>query len=185
MSDISGRVSKEEFVTRLGELFEKSKAEHSVYITQKSYEGDAQNMGPSVLLRVSDGRDDKDKRAKFSTVVPAAEVNDFYAQHYLPQLRASLAAATLRKRDKAKERKVAKALGALKERREKNGGVEPVEGVGSKRGAGHRKRQRAEKRAARLRSEKAKEAQKLKSSSGTAAGSSGPSADNDVVMIDA
>ncbi|CAD6892383.1 unnamed protein product [Tilletia laevis] len=179
MSNSSGRVSREEFVTLLGELFEKSKAEHSVYITQKPYAGDDEVAGPAVLLRVSDGRDDKDKRAKFSTIIPAAEVNEFFAQHYLPQLRASLTAATLRKRDKAKERKVAKTLATLKERREKNGGVEPVDGVGSKRGAGHRKRQRAEKRAARLRKEKTKEAQKLKSSSG----SSGSA--EDTIMIDA
>ncbi|KAK0537111.1 hypothetical protein OC835_001835 [Tilletia horrida] len=180
----SGRLSQAEFVTRLGQLFEQSKAEHSVYITQKAYEGDDATPGPAVLLRVTDGRDDKKKRAKFSTVVPTAEVNEFFAQHYLPQLRASLTAATLRKRDKAKERKVAKSLAALRERREKNGGEEPVEGVGSKRGAGHRKRQRAEKRAARLRKEKAAAAQKIKASKATA-GTSSSAPDDDTIMIDA
>jgi len=184
MSSTEGRLSRDEFVTKLGELFEKSKEEHSVYITQKPYEEEGTTIA-SILLRVTDGRDDPAERVKFSTVIPAAEVDEFFSQHYLPQLRASLTAATLRKRDKAKERKVAKMLASLKERRDKNGGEEPVEGVGSKRGAGHRKRQQAQKRAERLRKHKATAAQKLQASGSTTASSSAPLSDPDVIMIDA
>ncbi|KAK0550422.1 hypothetical protein OC845_002664 [Tilletia horrida] len=170
-----GRLTQEEFVKKLGDLFEQCKEEHSIYITQKPYEGDEVSAGPAVLLRVTDGRDDPAKKVKFSTIIPAAEVNEFYATHYLPQLRTSLMAKTLRKRDKAKERKVAKSLAALKERREKNGGVEPVEGVGKKRGAGHAKRQRVERRAERLRKERENKAGQ----------SSSTLIDPDAIVIDA
>jgi hypothetical protein len=80
---------------------------------------------------------------------------------------------SLRKRDKAKERKVDKVLAQRRKEIEENGGKVKVNGVGSKRGKGHRKRQRAEKSARKVRKEKAVAAAKAKTD-GSATSTNGP-----------
>ena len=80
---------------------------------------------------------------------------------------------SLRKRDKAKERKVDKVLAQRRKEIEENGGKVKVNGVGSKRGKGHRKRQRAEKSASKVRKEKAVAAAKAKTD-GSATSTNGP-----------
>ncbi|KDN43320.1 hypothetical protein K437DRAFT_248507 [Tilletiaria anomala UBC 951] len=162
------RVSNQEFLTRLEAQFAASKEKHTIFLTKKrlsteyDLEGDAQmqeasasssSPGHTLIFRVTDGNEDKKKRVKFSTLVKAPELEKFEIL-YLPLMKAQMA-NSLRKRDKAKERKVDKLLVAKKKEIDENGGKVKLAGVGRKRGAGHRKRQRAEKRASKVRKDKA------------------------------
>ena len=79
-----------------------------------------------------------------SDKVECADLAKFESS-YLPLLKTQLA-NSLRKRDKAKERKVDKVLAAKRKEIEDNGGKIRLSGVGNRRGSGHRKRQRVVKR---------------------------------------
>ncbi|EST09208.1 Signal recognition particle, SRP14 subunit [Kalmanozyma brasiliensis GHG001] len=166
-------VTNEQFLSELTKLFESSTSKHSVYVTSKkapasaAKDGDV-DMTPSssssvsdaILFRATNGASSSDK-VKISTLVPASQLASFQSA-YLPLLRTHLSNG-LKKRDKAKERKMDKA----KEQSRKKL-VQQVDGkdkivtntVGSKRGAGRRKRQRALKKGLALRKEKAKEAKR-------------------------
>lgn len=150
-------------------MFESSTSKHSIYITSKRApakalpDGDVEMTSTSsqehipLLFRASNGVSDSSK-IKFSTIVQPSQLSSFQAA-YLPLLRSHLS-TSLKKRDKAKERKTDK----LREQARKKL-VETVDGkehiitnkIGSKRGAGRRKRQRALKKGAALRKEKAKD----------------------------
>lgn len=156
-------------------MFAGSTDKHSVYVTSKrassqAVDGDV-DMTPSssdvreaVLFRATNGATGP-SRVKISTVVVASQLATFQTA-YLALLRAQLAPA-LKKRDKAKERKVDK----LKEQSRKKL-VRVVDGkeqlitnhIGAKRGAGRRKRQRALAKGMHLRKEKAKDAKRKKQS---------------------
>ncbi|PKI83152.1 hypothetical protein MVES_002918 [Malassezia vespertilionis] len=103
----------------------------------------------AVLFRATDGK--STGKTKVSVVIPPSEILAFQAT-YLPMLRTHLTEA-LKKRDKAKERRVDKLLTASRKRIEENNGKVKI--LGSKRGAGRRKRQRALHRAKRLRAARA------------------------------
>ncbi|KAL4401543.1 hypothetical protein ACI68E_001186 [Malassezia pachydermatis] len=77
-------------------------------------------------------------------------------------LRSNLA-GMLKKRDKAKERRVDKLLVASRKKIEENGGKVKI--GGSKRGAGRRKRMRAVKRAQKVRAARANAQQNATSTS--------------------
>lgn len=125
-------------------------------------------LADSVLFRATNGVSGSGK-IKISTLVPASKLATFQSA-YLPLLRTHLSNG-LRKRDKAKERKMDKAREQSRKKL-----VQIVDGkekvitnkIGSKRGAGRRKRQRALEKGLVLRKEKAKEA-KRKGQTGKAA----------------
>lgn len=163
-----------QFLEQLAKLFEQSTSKHSVYITSKkapasAAQDDDVDMTPSssssslkdaILFRATDGSSGSGK-VRISTLVPASKLATFQGA-YLPLLRTHLSAG-LRKRDKAKERKIEKAREQSRKKL-----VETVDGkekvitnkIGSKRGAGRRKRQRALNKGLALRKEKAKEAKR-------------------------
>ncbi|PWN52697.1 signal recognition particle, SRP9/SRP14 subunit [Violaceomyces palustris] len=168
-------LTNDQFIQRLSGLFEASQTKHSVYISSKRCtdhkdgDGDvsmtaasasSSHEQSSILFRATDGQQSKATKIKFSTLVHPDHVQAFN-ERYLPLLRSQLSSC-LKKRDKAKERKVEKQLTASRKKIEAEGGKVRVSGVGSKRGAGRRKRQRVARKAMRLRSEKAKEAAKEK-----------------------
>ena len=162
-----------QFLAELSKLFEQSTPKHSVYITSKkapasAAKDDDVDMTPSsssglsdaILFRATNGVSGSGK-VKISTLVAAGKLASFQSA-YLPLLRTQLSAG-LKKRDKAKERKMDKAREQSRKKL-----VQVVDGkekittnkVGSKRGAGRRKRQRALKKGLALRKEKAKEAKR-------------------------
>lgn len=120
----------------------------------------ASGLTDAILFRATNGVSGSGK-VKISTLVPASQLTTFQTA-YLALLRTHLSNG-LKKRDKAKERKMDKA----KEQSRKKL-VQVVDGkdkimtnkIGSKRGAGRRKRQRALKKGLVLRKEKAKEAKR-------------------------
>lgn len=162
-----------QFLSELTKLFEQSTSKHSVYVTSKKAPASAAkdddiDMTPSsssgltdaILFRATNGVSGSGK-VKISTLVPASQLATFQSA-YLPLLRTHLSNG-LKKRDKAKERKMDK----VREQGRKKL-VQTVDGkdkiitnqIGSKRGAGRRKRQRALKKGLALRKEKAKEAKR-------------------------
>ncbi|WFD29671.1 hypothetical protein MSPP1_000681 [Malassezia sp. CBS 17886] len=156
------RVGGDEFLSRLAALFESAQEKHSVYVTVKrSAQGDAPPSGADtypLLFRASDGVSNSADKAKFATLVchgslhaqtqvPPADIASFM-DAYRNVVRTQLA-ASLRKRDKARERRADKLLGASRKRLEENAGKVPI--AGAKRGAGRRRRMRALHRAKRVR----------------------------------
>ncbi|KOS13106.1 signal recognition particle srp9 srp14 subunit [Malassezia pachydermatis] len=152
------RVETDVFLTRLEKLFESAKEKNSVYITTKPC-GEKEGTQSSVLFRVSDGR--SVGRTRFSTIVAPSQILAFQ-ESYLTMLRSNLA-GMLKKRDKAKERRVDKLLVASRKKIEENGGKVKI--GGSKRGAGRRKRMRAVKRAQKVRAARANAQQNATSTS--------------------
>ncbi|KAJ9474349.1 hypothetical protein PHBOTO_004431 [Pseudozyma hubeiensis] len=174
-------VTNEQFLSELTKLFEQSTSKHSVYITSKkapasaAKDGDV-DMTPSsssgltdaILFRATNGVSGSDK-VKISTLVPASKLASFQTA-YLPLLRTHLSTG-LKKRDKAKERKMDKAREQSRKKL-----IQVVDGkdkiitnqIGSKRGAGRRKRQRALKKGLALRKEKSKEAKRKQQATKTA-----------------
>ncbi|WFD02121.1 hypothetical protein MOBT1_000800 [Malassezia obtusa] len=136
------RLAPSEFLARLAALFASAAEKHSVYVTVKRAE--AADPAP-LLYRATDGQ--STGKTKLSTLVPPAEHAQFEGE-YLALLRTQLA-GMLKKRDKAKERRVDKILAASRKKLEENDGKVRI--TGSKRGAGRRKRMRALHRARRLR----------------------------------
>ncbi|WFD39275.1 uncharacterized protein MJAP1_002246 [Malassezia japonica] len=136
------RVAPGEFLARLTALFDGAQEKHSVYVTTKKSDSSA------LLFRATDGQSAEKK--KYSTVVPPTEIVAFQ-EEYLTLMRTHLA-NMLKKRDKAKERRVDKLLVASRKRIEENDGKVRI--AGSKRGAGRRKRMRALHRAQRLRTQR-------------------------------
>ncbi|CAO1614362.1 unnamed protein product [Jaminaea pallidilutea] len=168
------RVSAEEFVARLSSLYEASSASGSVYVSSKRAThptdsnglnngdidmssrgaGSSSSTGASpsaIIFRVTNGHSKSSSRVKLSTLVTPSDLDKFH-EALQPVMRQHLGAC-LRKRDKAKERKVDKDLAARKKKDEELGGWTRVAKLGSKRGAGHRQRQRAQRRALRLRAQ--------------------------------
>lgn len=80
----------------------------------------------SILFRATNGSSDPSKKIKFSTLVSPSDLSSFQAS-YLPALRTSLS-TSLRKRDKAKERKVDKLLAQQKKKIEEDGGKVKIGG---------------------------------------------------------
>jgi hypothetical protein len=135
-----------QFLTRLEALFASAQDKHSVYVTSKRCADIPADAGTSaVLFRATDGK--STGRSKFSTLVAPSEILAFETD-YLALVRAQLA-SVLKKRDKAKERRVDKMLIASRKKIEENDGKVII--GGSKRGAGRRKRMRAVRRAQKLR----------------------------------
>lgn len=79
-----------------------------------------------ILFRASNGLSEASKKVKFSTLVSPSNLNEFQSL-YLPALRQSLS-NSLRKRDKAKERKVDKLLAQQKKKIEEDGGKVKIGG---------------------------------------------------------
>ncbi|WFC94127.1 hypothetical protein MBRA1_000759 [Malassezia brasiliensis] len=136
------RVAPSEFLAKLTTLFASASEKHTVYVTVKRAE--ASNPAP-LLYRATDGK--TTGKTKLSTVVPPSELPTF-EQEYLTLMRTQLA-SMLKKRDKAKERRVDKILAASRKKLDENDGKVRI--TGAKRGAGRRKRMRALHRAQRLR----------------------------------
>ncbi|PWN39224.1 hypothetical protein IE81DRAFT_326746 [Ceraceosorus guamensis] len=157
--------SNEEFLNRLGTLFTSSTSAHSVYITTKRLSSGEEAMGVEpvqggathgVLFRATNGNDDKQKKEKISTIVTPSALPTF--QTSLDALLRTHLSTSLRKRDKAKERraeKIRKEQQAIASS-SKDGGKLTLSKIGKKRGAGHRARQRASEKAKRQRAEKAR-----------------------------
>lgn len=138
-----------QFLARLAALFASAAEKHSVYVTVKRAE--AADPAP-LLYRATDGQ--STGKTKLSTLVPPAEHAQFEGE-YLALLRTQLA-GMLKKRDKAKERRVDKILAASRKKLEENDGKVRITGsstclADAERGAGRRKRMRALHRARRLR----------------------------------
>lgn len=113
------QVSNEEFLERLSRLFESSSKAHSVFVSHKKISKDASLTEPTIVVRATDGRgssSSSSNRTKLTTHVHASKLNAFQDQ-YSAILRASTA-AFLRKRDKAKERRVDKLLKEKRKRME-------------------------------------------------------------------
>lgn len=150
------RVDASEFIKRLEDLFERTKDARSVHICAKQVthiNSETSSSSPlplsssthPMIFRVSDGGS-KD-RIRFSTIVYPSELPSFQ-ETYLTALRSNLV-QSLKKRDKAKERRVDKVLAASRKKLEEHGGQVKI--GGAKRGAGRRKRMRALRRARNLR----------------------------------
>ncbi|KDQ15760.1 hypothetical protein BOTBODRAFT_287381 [Botryobasidium botryosum FD-172 SS1] len=132
-------VDHEAFLSKLTTLFESAKDKGSVWMTHKRLtyedEGDtdvdakASDKEYSCLVRVTDG-----KSTNFSTRVKPGELEKFHGA-YGALVKASM--TTMRKRDKKKEKQRAEQAALRKKKLE-----ETVPMAGSKRGNGHRKRQR-------------------------------------------
>ncbi|WFD42115.1 hypothetical protein MPSI1_000753 [Malassezia psittaci] len=105
----------------------------------------------AILYRVTDGK--STTKTKLSTVVLPEEILAF-EKEYLTVLRTQLA-SILKKRDKAKERRVDKLLASSRKKLQENNGKVLIKG--SKRGSGRRKRMRAVRRAKRLREERSRQ----------------------------
>ncbi|PWN91740.1 signal recognition particle, SRP9/SRP14 subunit [Acaromyces ingoldii] len=181
---MSGRVSNEEFLAKLQSLFESCASSHSLYLSQKratkaavsgkSAAAAATTTWP-VIFRATDGKgrgaaERSTRRTKFSTLVEADALAAFQ-QAYTALLRTRMA-GFLKKRDKAKERRTDKALKEQRKRLEDFASKAKVSQIGSKRGAGRRKRQNAQKRAAKARMERMRLAKATKAApqgSGSAA----------------
>ncbi|KAN0059683.1 hypothetical protein ACQY0O_008255 [Thecaphora frezii] len=188
-------VSNTQFLQKLQELFQSSTDKHSIYLTSKRAPpkalpsgggggaaaaaggaGDAPQL--ALLFKATNGATGS-SRIKLRTLVLPADLASFQTT-YLPVLRASLS-ASLKKRDKAKERKAEKLKEAARKRLvvadPKTGNERLVTNhIGAKRGAGRRKRQRALKKGIEIRKEMRKEARRKKKAA---------SRDGDVVMADA
>ncbi|WFC98031.1 hypothetical protein MYAM1_000752 [Malassezia yamatoensis] len=126
-------------------MFAKAATKHSVYVTMKRL-GDGKPA--PILYRITDGK--STTKTKLSTVVPPEEIATF-EKEYLTVLRSQLA-SMLKKRDKAKERRVDKLLASSRKKLQENNGKVLIKG--SKRGSGRRKRMRAIHRAKRLREQR-------------------------------
>ncbi|KAF6753276.1 signal recognition particle, SRP9/SRP14 subunit [Ephemerocybe angulata] len=136
-------VDHDTFLRQLAALFESSKEKGSVWITHKrlTHDGEdaamaqADSAGSSdtqeypCILKVTDGG-----KTNFSTKVVSSELTKFYAA-YGSLLKAAM--ASLRKRDKKREKGNAEQAAKRKKRM-----LEPVKIDGPKRGGGRRKRQR-------------------------------------------
>ncbi|PWN24659.1 hypothetical protein BDZ90DRAFT_282297 [Jaminaea rosea] len=170
------RVSSEEFLTGLDQLFTQATSSGSVYLSSKraSHPNDARvpdddgdvdmattvsSAGPSssssysLIFRATNGK--STSRTKLSVLIPSSSLAAF--QEKLQPLLRNHLSSSLRKRDKAKERRVDKDLSLRRKKDEELGGWKGVGKLGSKRGKGHRKRQRAMKRAMKLKGEEGRE----------------------------
>ncbi|EPQ29706.1 uncharacterized protein PFL1_02926 [Pseudozyma flocculosa PF-1] len=200
-------VSNSEFIQKLEALFTSSSEKHSIYVTSKrappkalssssptasqsdSSGGAQHGFSLPLLFKATNGASGT-SRIKFRTLVSAADLPSFQAS-YLSSLRSSLS-ASLKKRDKAKERRAEKVRDAARKRvtaPDAQTGKERLvtNHVGSKRGAGRRKRQRALKKGVEIRKEARKEAKRKARSSRkpVGAGAGAARGDGDVVMADA
>jgi signal recognition particle subunit SRP14 len=113
------QVSNEQFLEQLTRLFESSSKAHSVFVSHKKITKDVSLTEPTIVIRATDGRGGSSassNRTKFTTHVQASKLSAFQDQ-YSAILRASTA-AFLRKRDKAKERRVDKLLKEKRKRME-------------------------------------------------------------------
>ncbi|KAG8965154.1 hypothetical protein FRC05_003366 [Tulasnella sp. 425] len=159
-------LDNETFLERLKGLFEGTKSQGTVWLTQKRYAYDPNGGAVPVsqndeveykcLLRATDGH------AKFETLISSAELGKFHAV-YAALLKASM--TTLRKRDKKKEKQKAEQAALWKKKL-----VEDIIIEGAKRGNGRRKRVRRIKAAIRQDEERKaaakREEQRLKSEPG-------------------
>lgn len=115
------QVTNDQFLEQLTRLFESSSKAHSVFVSHKKISNDfrSSNDEPTIVVRATDGRGSSASslnRTKFTTHVQASKLPAFQEQ-YSALLRASTA-AFLRKRDKAKERRVDKLLKEKRKRME-------------------------------------------------------------------
>lgn len=113
------QVTNEQFLERLTRLFESSSKAHSVFISHKKISKDVSLAEPTIVVRATDGKGGSSassNRIKFTTHIQASKLPAFQEQ-YSVILRASTA-AFLRKRDKAKERRVDKLLKEKRKRME-------------------------------------------------------------------
>lgn len=93
-------------------------------------DADAAQASPHPLIfRASNGKDDKARKVAFSTQVDADSLGVF--QNALQPALRTQASVYLRKRDKAKERKLDKAVAARKKKDEELGGWKGVAKQGS------------------------------------------------------
>lgn len=111
-----------QFLAKLTALFASAAEKHTVYVTVKRAE--ASDPAP-LLYRATDGK--TTGKTKLSTVVPPAELPTF-EQEYLTLMRTQLA-GMLKKRDKAKERRVDKILAASRKKLEENDGKVRIAGA--------------------------------------------------------
>lgn len=126
-----------QFLSQLERLFVEAKEKHSVFVTAKRCsraDVGAQSTTPtSVLFRATDGK--STGRTKISTVVrimlltkiPPDQILEF-REAYGTLMRAQLA-EILKKRDKAKERRVDKLLAASRKKLAENGGRVLIRGA--------------------------------------------------------
>lgn len=120
-----------------------------------------------IIFRLTNGSSDSKKRIKISTVILAHELTAFQDK-LQPVIRQQLSDLCLRKRDKAKERRIDKEVAQRRKRDDELGGWKGVAKLGSKRGSGRRTRQRAVKRALKLRKAERDAATKAKAAELTA-----------------
>lgn len=141
-----------QFVARLSSLYEASSASGSVYVSSKraTHPSDSSRLNngdtdmssrgagsssladasPSaIVFRVTNGHSKSSSRVKLSTLVTPSDLDKFH-EALQPVMRQHLGAC-LRKRDKAKERKVDKDLAARKKKDEELGGWTRVAKLGS------------------------------------------------------
>lgn len=141
-------VDHKEFLQRLSDLFDTTNARGgSIWLTHKRYtyqEGDVQMAGSDaereypLLVRAVDGDD-----VKFSTLAQPSDLEVFHT-HYGTLLKAKMT-ASLRKRDKKREKLRAERAALRKKKLEQDIVIE-----GPKRGNGRSKRQRRIKAARKL-----------------------------------
>ncbi|UZJ52802.1 hypothetical protein CBS101457_002122 [Exobasidium rhododendri] len=169
----SEQVSNDEFLAKLVQLFESSSSAHSVFINHKRVASDGSSDQWPVVFRATDGKGGANSgRTKFSTHVDPKDVLSFQDK-YSAILRSSLT-GFLRKRDKAKERRVDKLLKERRKRMEEETDKAKVTAVGSSRGSGRRKRAQAKAKATKWRQEKKRVSKAAKqSAAGTTAGTAG------------
>ncbi|KAF5348381.1 hypothetical protein D9758_010932 [Tetrapyrgos nigripes] len=140
-------VDNDTFLKQLAALFEKTKAQGSIWITHKRLTYDDEEN--TEMKTAEDVEDDKEypcllrvsvgTKEKFSTRVLSSELYSFHAS-YGALLKSSM--TTLRKRDKKREKQRAEAAAAKKKKLS-----EAVVVNGPKRGNGRKKRQRQVKAA--------------------------------------
>lgn len=121
-NEVRRRAPLTQFLAKLATLFASATEKHTVYVTVKRAE--ASNPAP-LLYRATDGK--TTGKTKLSTVVPPAELPTF-EQEYLTLMRTQLA-GMLKKRDKAKERRVDKILAASRKKLEENDGKVRITGA--------------------------------------------------------
>ncbi|THU92258.1 signal recognition particle, SRP9/SRP14 subunit [Dendrothele bispora CBS 962.96] len=135
-------VDNDTFLKELAALFERSKAQGSIWLTHKRLTHD--DEGDKAMKPAENVEDDKEYQClvrvsyrgkeKFSTRVHPSDLHTFHAT-YGALLKSSM--TTLRKRDKKREKQRAEAAAAHKKKLS-----ETVQIDGPKRGKGRRKRQR-------------------------------------------
>ncbi|ODQ65226.1 signal recognition particle, SRP9/SRP14 subunit [Nadsonia fulvescens var. elongata DSM 6958] len=116
----TGRLSNEQFLVKLRELFSNHGSTNSVYLGQKRYtpfddvtstkSDDLSDLNPSdspfaLLFRATNGKGDKSLKIKISTIVDSDQLEEFWLK-YTDVVKGGMTG--LRKKDKKKQKQKAK-----------------------------------------------------------------------------